>query len=151
MLSERVKWWFRSRDMVTAGEKDLSSLPTAATRAWAMSEDVRITRPPRGWTLYMARGAKVNQAVGISENRLSLQICSTRMCLAQLVIAYFRNCDIRLDCSVQSIMAIGFFQFPLCLLFSHALTNSNASQKYPGTRCRHWDDVQCRVFFYIYQ
>ena len=56
MLSDIVKRWFRSRDMVTAGEKDLSSLPTAATRAWAMSDTVCITRPPRGWTLDMAGG-----------------------------------------------------------------------------------------------
>lgn len=54
MLSDRVKWWFRSRVMVTAGENDLSSLPTAATRAWAMVDTVRTTRPPRGWTLDMA-------------------------------------------------------------------------------------------------
>lgn len=55
MLSDRVKWWFRSRHMVTAGEKDLSSLPTAATRAWEISDTVWI-RPPRGWTLDMAWG-----------------------------------------------------------------------------------------------
>ena len=36
------------------GEKDLSSLPTAATRAWAIPDIVRTTRPPRGWTLDMA-------------------------------------------------------------------------------------------------
>lgn len=56
MLSDRVKWWFRSRLMVTEGEKDLSSLPTAATRAWVISDIVRITRLPRGWTLDMAWG-----------------------------------------------------------------------------------------------
>ena len=42
--------------MVTVGEKDLSSLPTAATRAWAISDIVRMTRPPRGWTFDMAWG-----------------------------------------------------------------------------------------------
>ena len=59
MLSDMLKWWFRSRDMVTAGEKDLSSLPTAATRAWAMSDTVRITRPPRGRTFDMAGGVRL--------------------------------------------------------------------------------------------
>jgi len=56
MLSDMTKWWFRSRFMVTAGEKDLSSLPTAATTAWTMSDTVRITKPARGWTLDMAAG-----------------------------------------------------------------------------------------------
>ena len=56
MLSDRVKWWFRSRDMVTAGEKDLSSLPTAATRAWVISDMIRMKKPPRGWTFDMAWG-----------------------------------------------------------------------------------------------
>jgi len=45
--------------METAGEKDLSSLPTAATRAWTICDTVRITRLRRGCTLDMARGGVV--------------------------------------------------------------------------------------------
>ena len=67
MLSDRVKWWFRSRLMVSKGEKDLSSLPTAATRAWAISDIVRITRPPRGWTLDMAWGGEAKGVVVVDD------------------------------------------------------------------------------------
>ena len=42
--------------MVTVGEKDLSSLPTAATRAWVISDMIRMKKPPRGWTFDMAWG-----------------------------------------------------------------------------------------------
>jgi hypothetical protein len=40
--------------MVTAGDRDLSSLPTAATRAWMMLETVRTIIPRCGWMLDIA-------------------------------------------------------------------------------------------------
>ena len=110
MLSERVKWWFRSRHMVTAGEKDLSSLPTAATRAWMISDTKRIKRPPRGWTLDMAWGVRVvatsslsmNQAVGISESISGLKSASVAnhpsllyRWLHSSSLLYFQNGDRR--------------------------------------------------------
>jgi hypothetical protein len=102
MLSDRVKWWLRSRLMVTAGEKDLSSLPTAATRAWAMLDIVRIIGPPRGWTFDMAWGGRgvvklrgssssSNQVVGISQIMLASIANQSSLADAQFVIALFSD------------------------------------------------------------
>jgi hypothetical protein len=55
--------------MVTAGDRDLSSLPTAATKAWMMLETVRTMIPRCGWTLDIATVVleRVVLVVGVRE------------------------------------------------------------------------------------